>query len=44
VFEFPPEEEPRLRRLVEEEMASAANLAVPLKVDIKTGPHWAACE
>ena len=44
VFEFPPEEQDRLTRLVQEEMSAAANLAVPLKVDINTGPNWAACE
>jgi DNA polymerase-1 len=44
VFEFPPEEESRLRTLVTEEMAAAANLTVPLKVDINVGPNWAACE
>ena len=44
VFEFPPEEEARLRTLVEEEMAGAAAMTVPLKVDINMGPHWAACE
>jgi DNA polymerase-1 len=44
VFEFPPEEESRLRTLVTEEMAAAADLTVPLKVDINVGPNWAACE
>jgi DNA polymerase I len=44
VFEFPPEERDRLERLVREEMVVAANLAVPLKVDIHVGPNWAACE
>ena len=44
VFEFPPDEQDRLFRLVTETMAAAASLAVPLKVDIKTGPNWAACE
>jgi DNA polymerase-1 len=44
VFEFPPEEQDRLTRLVTEAMSSAARLEVPLKVDIKTGPNWAACE
>jgi DNA polymerase-1 len=44
VFEFPPGEEDRLSDMVREEMTAAANLAVPLKVDIKTGPNWAACE
>ena len=44
VFEFPTEEEARLRELVTQEMVAAAELTVPLKVDIKTGPNWAACE
>ena len=44
VFELPPEEEPALRTLVVEEMAAAANLAVPLKVDVNVGRNWAECE
>jgi DNA polymerase-1 len=44
VFEFPPEEQERLAKLVSEEMSTAAQLSVPLKVDVKTGPNWAACE
>jgi DNA polymerase-1 len=44
MFEFPPDEESRLRTLVLEEMSFAANLAVPLKVDVHVGPNWAACE
>jgi DNA polymerase-1 len=44
VFEFPPAEQDRLARLVSEEMSAAAQLSVPLKVDVKTGPNWAACE
>jgi DNA polymerase I len=44
VLEFPPEECDRLESLVREEMSAAADLAVPLKVDIHTGPNWAACE
>jgi DNA polymerase-1 len=44
VFEFPPEERAPLEALVIEEMSAAANLAVPLKVDIHVGPNWAACE
>jgi DNA polymerase-1 len=44
LFEFPPEEQDALCRLVREEMAAAASLAVPLNVDVKTGPNWAACE
>lgn len=44
VFEFPPAEQDQLAKLVSEEMSAAAQLSVPLKVDIKTGPNWAACE
>jgi DNA polymerase-1 len=44
VFELPVAEKDRLSRIVTEEMAAAANLAVPLKVDLNTGPNWAACE
>jgi DNA polymerase I len=44
VFEFPPHERAQLETLVVEEMSSAANLAVPLKVDVHVGPNWAACE
>lgn len=44
VLEFPPAEESRLRALVIEEMSHAAALEVPLKVDVKTGSNWAACE
>jgi DNA polymerase-1 len=44
VFEFPPTEHDRLRSIVSTEMAAAANLSVPLKVDINAGPTWAACE
>ncbi len=44
VFEAPPEEETTLKQLVVEEMAAAASLAVPLKVDVNTGPNWAACD
>jgi DNA polymerase-1 len=44
VFEFPSDEQSDLVELVTEEMTSAGCLDVPLKVDIKTGPTWAACE
>ena len=44
VFEYPPEEKERLARLVVEEMAGAAALSVPLKIDVKTGKNWAECE
>jgi DNA polymerase-1 len=44
VFEAPPEEKTTLQQLVVEEMVAAAKLAVPLKVDVMTGPNWAACD
>ncbi len=44
VFEMPPEEQPRLTEMVVAEMAAAAALAVPLKVDVKVGKNWAECE
>jgi DNA polymerase-1 len=44
VFEAPPEELDRLGNLVREEMRSVMPLSVPLKVDVKTGDNWAACE
>ena len=44
VFEFPPSELSRLATLVSEEMSSAGQLSVPLKVDVKTGANWAECE
>jgi DNA polymerase-1 len=44
VFEVPPDELSHIAKLVDEEMSGAAELAVPLKVDIKTGDNWAECE
>ncbi len=44
VCECPPEESQALANLLREEMSSAAELAVPLKIDVKTGENWAACE
>jgi len=44
VFEMPPDEQPRLSELVVAEMAAAASLAVPLKVDVNVGRNWAECE
>ena len=44
VFEVPPEEIDRLDKLVREEMRNVMPLTVPLKVDVKTGDNWAACE
>jgi DNA polymerase I len=44
VFEFPLDEQARLETLVREEMIAAAELAVPLKVDIHIGDNWSACD
>jgi DNA polymerase-1 len=44
IFEAPHHELPRLGNLVAEEMRTALPLRVPLKIDIKTGDNWAACE
>jgi DNA polymerase-1 len=44
VLEVPPDELDRLQAIVVEEMSAAGNLAVPLKVDFKTGVNWAECE
>ena len=40
VFEGPPEEILRLQSLVKEEMENAAQLSVPLVVDIGVGANW----
>lgn len=44
VFEAPPDELEYLAKLVTEEMVAAQQLAVPLRVDVKTGPNWAETE
>jgi len=44
VFESPPNEVERLVSLIQQEMSGVMPLAVPLKVDIKTGATWADCE
>jgi DNA polymerase-1 len=44
LFETPPDAAPALAALVREEMSGVMKLAVPLKVDVKVGPNWAACE
>ena len=41
IFEVSPDAIGALAALVSEEMAEACMLAVPLKVDVKTGPNWA---
>ena len=43
VFEVPPEELEAVGRLVSEEMSGVMELAVPLKVDLKSGDNWADC-
>jgi len=40
LFELPNEETEALSEMLREEMGSAMELAVPLKVDIKTGYTW----
>jgi len=44
LFETPPEAAAELATLVRQEMSTVAELAVPLKVDVKIGPNWAECE
>jgi DNA polymerase-1 len=44
LFETPPEAAAALAALVREEMSGVMDLSVPLKVDVKLGPNWAACE
>jgi DNA polymerase-1 len=40
VFETPPEEKSEVRDLVKREMENVYQLAVPLVVDVGTGPNW----
>ena len=44
IFEVPPDQLHFLAKLVSDEMAGAYPLNVPLKVDLKAGPNWAATE
>ncbi len=44
VFEVPSNELDCLASLVREEMSSAFQLKVPLRVDVKVGDNWAECE
>jgi DNA polymerase-1 len=44
VFEVPPDELESVGQLVVEEMSGVMQLAVPLKVDLKTGDNWAQCQ
>jgi len=40
LFEVPPEEKGRLEKLVREEMEGVHELAVPLAVEVCSGPNW----
>jgi DNA polymerase-1 len=42
VFEFPPQEQEQLVTLVKHEMEHAAELSVPLVVDVGIGDSWLA--
>jgi len=44
LFETPAEEVERLAEMVRHEMSQVMQLTVPLKVDVKSGDNWAACE
>ena len=44
VFEVPADEMEALKQIVQDEMLSAMQLSVPLKVDIKMGYNWADLE
>jgi DNA polymerase-1 len=44
IFEVPSDQLRHLAELVTEEMVGVHRLSVPLKVDIKAGPNWAATE
>ncbi len=44
VFEVPPDELDLVSRMVVDEMSGVMRLAVPLKVDSKTGDNWAECQ
>ena len=44
IFEVPSDQLHALAELVTEEMAGVYALNVPLKVDVKAGPNWAAAE
>jgi DNA polymerase-1 len=40
VFEVPPDEMDSVKTLVKQEMENAAQLSVPLVVDIGSGANW----
>ncbi len=40
LFELPVKEKSKMEELVKEEMEGVYRLAVPLEVEIGTGPNW----
>jgi DNA polymerase-1 len=44
IFETPESDIDNLAKLVRDEMQNIMQLRVPLKVDVKSGANWAACE
>jgi DNA polymerase-1 len=44
IFEVPAEQKDELEQLVRQTMTTVMPLRVPLKVDVRTGPNWAACD
>jgi DNA polymerase-1 len=40
LFELPVKEKSKLEKLVKEEMENVHKLAVPLVVEVGTGPNW----
>jgi len=44
LLETPADEQPRVERLVAEEMRGAMTLSVPIAVSVHSGDTWAACE
>ena len=44
IFEGPQSELDALREMVQRIMPASLELAVPLKVDVKSGPNWADME
>jgi len=43
IFEVPPDEMEAIQQLARDEMSGVMSLAVPLKVDLKTGKNWGSC-
>lgn len=44
LFEVAPDDRRALAAFVVERMVDVGDMAVPLKVDVKSGPNWAECE